>query len=146
MSAANGAVCNVTAPDPETAIDGCTASASTIPGLCTVSVTVMVSLGNAPGGSERTASSTATALKKITVHCSGPSESAPPPVESVAAADDASVAVPSPVPWIVQWKVRVAPAGMSCGSGALTTETIGEAERGSNCTASASEAPSFITS
>src|SRR5882724_8413531 len=139
MSAAAGAVCKVTAPDPDTAIEGCTASASTIPGFCTASVTVMVSFGKAPGGSERTASSTATALKMITVHCRGPSKIGPPPVESVAEADDASVAVPSSVPRKLQRNVRVAPAGTSCGTGASTTETMAEPERGSNCTASASE-------
>src|SRR6266481_3504302 len=145
MSAATGAVCTVTAPDPDTEIEGWTASASTSPGFRTVSVTVMISLGKAPGGKERTASRT-TALKRMTVHRSGPSEIGPPPVESVADEDDASVAVPASVPWTVQRNVRVAPAGMSWGSGALSTDTIAGAERASNCTPTASDPPSLSTS
>src|SRR6266446_30223 len=98
MSAATGAVCTVTAPDPDTEIEGWTASASTSPGFRTVSVTVMISLGKAPGGKERTASRT-TALKRMTVHRSGPSEIGPHPVESVADEDDANVAGVDSTAW-----------------------------------------------
>src|SRR5438105_4565117 len=82
----------------------------------------------------------------ITVHCIGPTVTAAPPVESVPAPEDPSVAVPSAVPWTVHTNRRVAPAGMSCGSGAETTVTKAGTVSGSNCKASASEPPSFVTS
>src|SRR6267142_4132436 len=137
---------SVTPPVPETAIEGCTPSASTIPGLSSWSETVNVSFGSAPGGIVGVASRMATAAKMITIHCTGPTLTWAPPVESVPAPLQPSVAVPSLVPLAVQTKVRVAPAGMSCGSGEVTSETMAGAVSGSKWTPSASEPPSLVTS
>src|SRR5207245_3205417 len=82
----------------------------------------------------------------MTVHWMEPVVTGAPPVESVPAPDDARVAVPSPVPCTLQTNDRVAPAGMSCGSGADTTVTMAGATRGSNCTRRALDPPSLVTS
>src|SRR5438128_5162451 len=138
--------CSITPPVPDTTIEACTFCASTMPGLSSCSETVNVSLGNAPGGMDSDGKSRATALKMMTVHCIGPTDTAAPPVESIPAPEDPRVAVPSSVPWTVQTNLRVAPAGMSCGSGVEMTVTKAGALIGSNCTASASEPPSFMMS